>query len=152
MSVPSEVTIETLRVELAAAAQYAAAVGVTMDSASLSPGNLTFSVAFKNSAGEDFFAEFDCRDYPLYPPNIEFTNADRSQRGLPHLYPQGFHPTPCICMRYSRKAYQERGGPHGDWRLIDWRLPTGSGIGIDSIALMVSDLDAKIRSSIGRMG
>ena len=36
-------------------------------------------------------------------------------------------------MRYNRKAYVERGSPHGDWRLLDWRLPTGNGVAIDTL-------------------
>jgi len=61
------------------------------------------------------------------------------------------HPMPCVCMRYNRKAYQERGGPHGDWRLVDWRLPTAQGVAIDTLAMMFSDLESKIRQSTGRM-
>jgi hypothetical protein len=87
----------------------------------------------------------------MFPPNVEFVGLDRSERGTARLYPQGFHTTPCVCMRYNRKAYGERGGPHSDWRLLDWRLPTGNGVGIDSLALMISDLHSKILQSSGRM-
>src|SRR5450755_3377937 len=47
----------------------------------------------------------------------EFVSEDRREQGTRRLYPNGFHTTPCVCMRYNRKAYSERGGPHGDWRL-----------------------------------
>jgi hypothetical protein len=63
-----------------------------------------------------------------------------------------FHPMPCVCARYNRKAYSERGGPHGDWRLVDWQLPTGNGVAVDSIVMMLSDLHSKIAASSGRLG
>jgi hypothetical protein len=54
-------------------------------------------------------------------------------------------------MRYSRKAYTERGGPHGDWRLIDWHLATPGGGPIDKLAMIFSDMHTKILDSTGRM-
>jgi len=152
MSVPAEASLQAVRAELVAAAAYAAAAGLPLDSSALSTENLRFFVTFENSQGEQFVTEFDCREYPMHPPTVEFVPADRSERGTKRLYPNGFHPTPCVCMRYNRKAYNEKGGPHGDWRLLDWRLPTTNGIAIDTLALMVSDLDSKIRQSSGRMG
>src|SRR2546428_769190 len=91
----------------------------------LTENNLCFYVTFRNRDGEPFYVAFECREYPLHPPTVEFVSCDRTERGTKRLYPQGFHSTPCICMRYNRKAYTERGGPHGDWRLLDWRLPNG---------------------------
>lgn len=152
MSVPVEVSLQTVQTELVAVAEYAAAAGLELDTGCLSEHSLAFFIRLGNRDGEQFYAEFHCEEYPLYPPTVEFVNKSRSERGTPRLYPQGFHPTPCICMRYNRKAYGERGGPHGDWRMLDWRLPTGNGIAIDTLALMVSDLHSKIRQSSGRMG
>lgn len=152
MSVSADVTLSVLTRELAAAEKYAAAAGVELDVSVLTEADLRFYATFKNRDGEEFHVEFDCREYPLHPPIVEFVNGDRTSRGLPRLYPVGFHPMPCICMRYNRKAYVELSGPHGDWRLVDWRLPTGQGVGIDSVAMMLSDLDSKIRDSSGRMG
>lgn len=151
MSVPADVSLEVVRAELAVAVAFAAAVGVGVDSTSLSAEALRFYALFRNREGERFEVEFDCVGYPLHPPMIEFVSTDRSRRGDRDLYPQGFHSTPCVCMRYNRKAYGTLGGPHGDWRLLDWRLPTSTGIGVDSLALMISDLESKIRASAGRM-
>lgn len=151
MSVPADVSLEVVRAELAVAVPYAAAVGVAVDSSSLSAEALRFYALFRNRDAEPFEVEFNCLEYPLHPPTIEFLSADRSRRGDRDLYPQGFHSTPCVCMRYNRKAYGALGGPHGDWRLLDWRLPTSNGVGIDSLALMISDLESKIRASSGRM-
>lgn len=151
MSVPVEVSLQMVQAELVAVAEYAAAAGLEVDVTSLK-NDLRFYVRFANRDLEYFYTEFQCSEYPLYPPTVEFVSKARSQSGLHRLYPQGFHATPCICMRYNRKAYSERGGPHGDWRMLDWRLPTGNGIGIDTLALMVSDLHSKISQSSGRMG
>ena len=152
MSVPPEVSLAEVRRQLEEAAPFAQAAGLVVDAGQLSANNLGFVITFRNAQGERFYAELACRDFPLHPPTVEFVNAERTERGSPRLYPSGFHPMPCVCMRYNRKAYQERGGPHQDWRLIDWHLPTSQGVGIDSLALILSDLHAKIRVSSGRMG
>jgi hypothetical protein len=151
LSVPAEVSLQVVQAELAVAVAYAAAVNVVVDGSSLSADTLRFYALFRNRDGEQFLAEFYCLEYPLHPPTIEFVSVDCNRRGDKNLYPQGFHPTPCVCTRYNRKAYGALGGPHGDWRLLDWRLPTSNGVGIDSLALMISDLDSKIRVSSGRM-
>ena len=70
---------------------------------------------------------------------------------MKHLYPNVFHTAPCVCMRYNRKAYGELGGPHGDWRLVDWHLPTPGGGPITTLAMMISDLHAKTLEATGRM-
>ena len=152
MSIGADISLQTVLGELAVVAGYASAVGLVLDISPLTENNLCFYVTFRNRDGEPFYVAFECREYPLHPPTVEFVSCDRTERGTKRLYPQGFHSTPCICMRYNRKAYTERGGPHGDWRLLDWRLPSGNGVGIDSLALMVSDLHSKIRESSGRMG
>ena len=151
MSVERAVSLEAVSEELAEAAQFAESAGLTLDQSGLTEQNLRFYVVFHNRAGTKFFAEFDCRDYPLYPPTIEFTDETRTSRGSHFLYPNVFHTTPCVCMRYSRKAYTERGGPHGDWRLIDWHLATPGGGPIDTLAMRISDMHTKILDSTGRM-
>lgn len=151
MLVSSDLTFETLQHELEQAAPFLDAAGLSTDRASLQVNSPLLFVTFRNASDELFFAEFDCRDYPMYPPTIEFVNDVRSQRGLPGLYPAGFHGMPCVCARYNRKAYSERGGPHGDWRLVDWQLPTGNGPRLDSLVMIVSDLHSKIATSTGRL-
>lgn len=152
MSVPAAVSQEAIVSELADAVAFAASAGLLIDTSSLNEETPIFHVVFQNRAGQKFFAEFDCRDYPLYPPTIEFTNESRTSRGLPSLYPNVFHQTPCVCMRYNRKAYSERGGPHGDWRMIDWHLATPGGGPIETLAMIISDMHSKILDSSGRMG
>jgi hypothetical protein len=151
MTIAPEVSFETLKWELPAATDYVAAASLALDDTFLTAENLRLYVQLANAQGELFYVEFDFVDYPLYPPTVEFVSKNHTERGAKQLYPQGFHPTPCICMRYNRKAYSERGGPHGDWRLLDWRLPTGNGVAIDTLSLMISDLHSKVRHSTGRM-
>ena len=152
MTAAPTLSLEIVREELAAAAPFAAAAGLVIDATGLAEGNLRFVVTFVNRVGDRFPAEFDCRDYPAYPPTVEFLDETRTARGLPLLYPNVFHPMPCVCARYNRKAYGERGGPHGEWRLVDWQLPTGNGVAVDSIVMMLSDLHSKIAASSGRIG
>ena len=152
MIVPAELSIEVVQKELAEAIPYAASANLVIEANSLSAQHLKFSVTFHNRAGEYFYAEFDCCEYPLCPPTIEFTDEAGQGRGLKHLYPNVFHSTPCVCMRYNRKAYGDLGGPHADWRLIDWHLPTPGGGPITSLALMISDMHTKILVSSGSMG
>lgn len=150
--IPVAVSYQAVRAELEAAAGFAAAAGVLLEATGLSEESLQFYATFRNANGEPFLAEFDCREYPLHPPTIEFLDTGREARGLARLYPNCFHSMPCVCARYNRKAYQERGGPHGDWRLVDWHLPTPGGGTIDSLAMITSDLHSKIGQTTGRLG
>lgn len=152
MSVPAAVSFDAITTELADAVGFAASAGLPVDTSGLSEQDLRFFVTFYNRARQEFYAEFDCRDYPLYPPTIEFTDATHAVRGHQSLYPNVFHSTPCICMRYNRKAYAERGGPHHDWRMIDWHLATPGGGPIETLAMMISDMHSKILDATGRMG
>lgn len=151
MSVPTAVSLEAVRAELADAIPFASSAGLALDASTLSEENLRFYVTFRNGRGVEFYAEFDCRDYPLYPPYIEFVDAARKMRGQKSLYPNVFHTNPCVCMRYSRKAYGERGGPHAEWRLVDWQLATPGGGAIETLAMIISDMHSKILDATGRM-
>jgi hypothetical protein len=155
VSVPVAVTLEQVREELVVAAQYAAAAGLALDASGLSEERPVFYLSFRNRDGALFFAEVDCTDYPMYPPFIEFTDGagrGHSARAERRHYPSCFHGMPCVCARYNRKAYGAHGGPHGDWRMIDWQLPTSNGIAIDTLAMIVSDMHSKIVTSSGGLG
>lgn len=150
-NVESEVTFQTVTEELVEAANFAASANLTLNTSCLTQENPVFGVRFSNRAGEVFFARFDCADYPLFPPLIEFTDGSGADAGSKHQYPNVFHAAPCVCMRYNRKAYVDLGGPHGDWRMVDWHLATPGGGPIGSLAMIISDLHAKILDSTGRM-
>ena len=150
-NVEPAVTLEAVKGELEEAERFAASTGLILDTSRLTVEDLKFTVRFYNRAGEHFYARFDCADYPLLPPFIEFTDESGRDPGQQSFYPNVFHPTPCVCMRYNRKAYVEQGGPHGDWRMIDWHLATPGGGPIGSLAMILSDLHAKILCSTGHM-
>jgi hypothetical protein len=145
-------SLEKVSEELVTAAQFAAAAGLVLDASGLTEESLKFRVTFVSRSGERFFSEFDCSDYPVLPPLIEFTDETGASRGLHRHYPNVFHGTPCVCMRYSRKAYGERGGPHSDWRMVDWRLATSGGGPIRNLGEIISDMHAKILDATGRLG
>ncbi len=145
------VSLEAIKSELMEAAAYAASIGVELDHKDLTPENLVFKMRFFNRTGESFFARFDCTEFPLLPPFIEFTDESGGSVGQKNMYPSCFHASPCVCMRYSRKAYQEHGGPHGEWRMIDWHLATSGGGPIGTLGMIISDLHAKILECPGRM-
>lgn len=145
-------SLEQIREELVAASQFAEAAGIELDAQGLAEGSLKFRVTFVSRAGERFFAEFDCSDYPVFPPLIEFTDESFIARGSRSHYPNVFHNTPCVCMRYSRKAYGERGGPHPDWRMLDWHLATPGGGPIRNLGEIISDMHTKILDATGRFG
>lgn len=149
--IPAEVSFESIKHELTDALPYAASVNLETDISMLSENDLRFYVIFHNRAGIRFCAEFNCTDYPALPPLIEFVDETRTRRGTRDLYPNVFHANPCICMRYNRKAHGEMGGPHAEWRLIDWQLATPGGGPIDSLAMIISDLHAKTLDATGRM-
>lgn len=150
-SATAAATIEAIEEELHALQQYSIAAGLSLDVESLTRGDPRIRAAFRNADDEVFFVEIDCTEYPKFPPTIEFLDEQGSERGHSRLYPAGFHAMPCVCMRYNRKAYSH-GGPHSaDWQLVDWQRPTGNGVGIDTLALIVSDLHSKISSSRGRL-
>lgn len=150
-SVEPVVSLEAVKIELAEAEKFAASAGLVLETSKLSEAELKFSVRFFNRADDLFFTAFDCTDYPLMPPYIEFTDEAGENAGVKSFYPLGFHTNPCVCMRYNRKAYTEHGGPHGDWRMVDWHLATPGGGPIGTLAMIISDLHAKILTSDGRM-
>lgn len=152
MSVAAAV-LELVQEELADAAEYAAAAGLLLDASGLTEANPLFFVTFKNRKGDSFLAEIRCDEYPQLPPTIEFLDSTRQRRGTRDLYPACFHGTPCVCARYNRKAYRSHGGPHEDWRFVDWnQLPSGGGVAIRNLREIISDLHGKIADSEGRLG
>lgn len=144
--------LELVMAEMPAAEQYAAAAGLPFDASTLTEERPALRVTFTNGKGELFYAEILCEEYSKHPPTVEFFDSTWTRWGTRDLYPSCFHATPCVCARYNRKAYKLSGGPHDDWRLIDWKLPTGSGVPLRNLTEIVSDLHGKIAASEGRLG
>lgn len=144
--------LEQVIEELPSAASYAAAAGLAFDAGMLTEELPVLRVTFRNRKGEEFFAGILCKEYPKHPPTVEFFDATWTRWGTRDLYPACFHPTPCVCARYNRRAYTTSGGPHTDWRLIDWKLPTNGGVAIRNLTEIISDLHGKIAESEGTLG
>jgi hypothetical protein len=153
VSVPVEATLNVLRAEQEECEAFGAALGLPMDWSALVAGRPVVMVGFLNAPGDLFTAEVDFAGYPDLPPNIEFVDIATGERGTARLYPSCFHSMPCVCARYNRKAYGDRGGPHGEWRLKDWQDPTsGAAVRTTGFAMIISDLYGKIAQATGRLG
>lgn len=153
MSVPVTASLDVLRAELPSIVQYATALGVEVDHTACDSDSPVVFITFRNQLDARFTAEFDFGGYPDVPPNIEFVDRASGVRGAPQLYPNCFHGMPCVCAKYNRKAYSDCGGPHADWRQKDWQDPTNnSGVPVDSVAMILSDMHAKISATAGTLG
>lgn len=152
MSVPLDASVDILRSEMPACETYASALGIRIDCAALVAGSPRITVHFHNRYGDLFPAELEFSGYPDLPPTIEFVEIATGERGLRRLYPDCFHATPCVCARYNRKAYGDRGGPHNEWRLKDWQDATsGASARTDGVIMIISDMHAKISKTSGRL-
>lgn len=153
MSVPLAASLDVLREELPALLTFSAALGLEVDCSPFEADTPTLFVTFRNRVGAPATAELNCDGYPDVPPHIEFVDRATGVRGHPSLYPNCFHPTVCICAKYNRKAYAGFSSLHAEWRLKDWQDPTsGSGARLDCLAMIVSDLHAKISVTEGWLG
>ena len=153
MSVPLAASLDVLRAELPQLLGYAAALGISVDWSPLEAYTPIFYVTFRNRRGDPAIAELDFAGYPEAPPYVEFVDRVTGVKGIPSLYPNCFHPSLCVCAKYNRKAYVGYAGLHAEWRFKDWQDPTsGSGARLDSPAMIVSDLHAKISVADGWLG
>lgn len=146
--------------EMPAALRWAARTGLDLvyDSRSLTAHlAITGPADAENKADEAFLITADFDQYRLLPPIWKFVHPHtRQEIGLPAyprpVGPSVFHGQGLICAHWSRMAYAEHGGPHGDWGGAgDWQQPrTGT------VALTIPDmLDRLVREvgwSRGRMG
>jgi len=121
MTVDPDISRHIMQEELEAMAPLAASYGwdVVPDLE-----NLTVSAEMKSAVdGQIYVVEARCDGYKALPPFFEFIHPEDGERGTHRCYPAGgtfFHSTPCICVQWNRKAYQDVGGPHSDWKMADW--------------------------------
>ena len=101
----------------------------------------------------------DLDGYPAIPPVWRFLDPATGQP-LPHTFPQGgtipgisgsiFHSNRVICAPWSRLAYAEHGGPHGDWGgLTNWKNTAPTYTKADTIADMLSQIALHLAASPG---
>jgi hypothetical protein len=130
VAVDAEITKEHIREELALVAPLAITNywGIIPDYQ-----RLVVIVTMRAHNGAPFIVEIGCDDYKQQPPFFEFIDPDSGERGTRHAYPKCsdsfFHDSgPCICARFSRKAYKSvlDSGPHGDWQFGDWQTAVES--------------------------
>jgi hypothetical protein len=125
MSVDADVTRRIIAEEMAAALELARTYNwvVTIDFPAVK-----VTVRMKSAVdGEEYVVEAQCDDYRAKPPLFEFIHPATGERGTHAAYPDDggrsqpfFHPAPCVCIQWNRKAYGEFQGPHGDWPMADW--------------------------------
>jgi hypothetical protein len=113
--------------------------------------------ATEGSAEEPYLIVASFDDYPLLPPVWQFvdpkTGCDIGLPGYPR--PVGasvIHPNGLVCAHWSRKAYQEEGGPHSNWGgARNWENPVEGSVAL-TIADMLDRLIREVGWSRGRMG
>lgn len=121
MSVDPTITQQMIQAELEAMAPLASSYDweVVPDLS-----NLTITIKMRSTIDNQvYIVEARCDGYKALPPIFEFIHPETGERGTHQCYPAGgtfFHSTPCICVQWNRKAYQQLGGPHGDWNMTAW--------------------------------
>lgn len=133
------------------------AVASTFDwSISVDSEALTVTVKMHSSLdAEKYVIEARCDNYRSVPPYFEFIHPDTGERGTPHCYPADgsfFHPTPCICIQWNRKAYNSNGGPHGDWPMANWEAAKPGTTTLGDMFLQIQLRINKSGAYKGRMG
>lgn len=103
---------------------------------------------------EEFIFEFNFDQFPSLPPLISAIDPISGDRDVPRAYPNGhsyFHGNNLICAEWSRRAYGQYQGPHGEWEYSNWKASSN---GIISIGPMLEALRGAIFDSTfqGRRG
>ena len=100
----------------------------------------------------------DLRGYRAIPPAWQFLDPETHE--LPtavfpqpgsHPMIQGsiFHGNKVICAPWNRLAFQENGGPHGDWgALTNWTSAAPSYTRADTLADMLSQIELHLSVSL----
>lgn len=121
MTVDPEITRQIIKEEVEAMRPLASTYGWEVI---MSLPDLTVTVKMRSAVdGQTYIVEARCDGYKALPPYFEFIHHETKERGTQRCYPVGgsfFHPTPCICVQWNRKAYRDVGGPHADWKMTDW--------------------------------
>ena len=153
MSVSPEVSRAYAEEELKEAEAWGGARGWSLD---WKPEALILNVKMKSAVdGEEYLFEFSLRDYRQYPPSITPIHPMSGERGTRRAFPSGgrgyFHPNPVICAPWNRLAYQEHGGPHGDWSMAGWASNRPNHSRLGSILALLQELIDEPVNYQGRM-
>jgi hypothetical protein len=114
--------------------------------------------------GFRFFLEGNFEDYRALPPRFTFSSEPWNRSNTRNDYPKQtvnrfgggsiFHDAPCICAHFNRNAYQEHGGPHGNWGGPENWLQASAGEGYvraTAIPEMFSAIYARFVDTRGRL-
>lgn len=106
---------------------------------------------------EEYLLEGVFDDYRALPPIWRFLDPRTRDDIGPAAYPAPrgpsvLHPHGLVCAHFSRNAYAEHGGPHGNWNGPSaWQTPV-EGTQALTISAMLARLTWEVRyNSVGRM-
>lgn len=126
MELHREIVLAYLDEEMPGAIAWAQSKGL---SHTWSRDDLSFSLRLERrsendgrATSEPYLLRGTFEDYRLEPPTWRFLDPRDAREIGTAAYPEGdwpggsiFHSNGIICAPWSRDAYSDRGGPHGDW-------------------------------------
>lgn len=86
--------------------------------------SLCFVLGLPSRENDRYFVKCSTNAYPEEPPVWQWSDKTGALCGDPAICPKGsgyFHSSNVICAPWNRLAYKDRGGPHKDWLLAEWK-------------------------------
>lgn len=120
------------------------------------PDQLVLEVSMRSAIDhEEYEMELLLHDYRALPPIFEFRHIASGERGTSRCYPKGgrgyFHPNGFLCAPWSRRAYRELGGPHGDWTMSSWHQQRPNHARLGDMLSLIQELLNDREAYQGRM-
>jgi hypothetical protein len=146
--------------ELPAASRWALRRGIdlVLDVEALSlEAPLIGPAAEANAPNEPYLLVASFEDYRVMPPRWRFVDtrngADIGVAAYPRpVGPSILHGNGVLCAHWNRLAYQEEGGPHGDWGgPANWQNPPAGTSTALTIPDMLERIVREVAASSGRM-
>jgi hypothetical protein len=157
--IPKAKTIAVVEYQLQGAKAWAERNEVPLD---WDPDNLELrAILTQPSTGEGFYLRGRFEGYPAHPPEWTFCSSDWDESGKKRFFPAPngtpfsgsvMHSNGLICAHFNRLAFDEHGGPHGDWGgPAQWITPKNDTIYADTIGDMLKAIQRDLNYSQGRM-
>lgn len=156
--VPADVTRAVLAEELPPAQAWAARRGWSL---AYEPARLTLAVQMTHPVdGSTLVLAGGFDSYRALPPLWTFIDPDTGAAtkgavpapGTIHGQASIFHPEGFICAHWSRAAYAECGGPHGNWGAATSWAEVREGGQAHVVAEMLAAVAVHLEFSPGRLG